>query len=92
MKKSQVAIGNAYEAVVNRRKGERREFFAILLGGRRSWDRPSPDRRVSGIADRRREVNAELAAAHRRHDDTCNLATCQCGAWDPETKRYAVQP
>jgi hypothetical protein len=92
VKKSQVAIGNAYEAVVNRRKGERREFFAILLGGRRSWDRPRPDRRVSGIADRRREVNAELAAAHRRHDDTCNLATCQCGAWDPETKRYAVQP
>jgi hypothetical protein len=92
VKKSQVAIGNAYEAVVNRRKGERREFFAILLGGRRSWDRPSPDRRVSGIADRRREVNAELAAAQRRHSDTCNLATCQCGAWDPETKRYAVQP
>ncbi len=36
MKKNQVAIGNAYEAVVNRRKGERREFFAIVLGGRRS--------------------------------------------------------
>ena len=24
----------------------------------------------------------------RRHDDTCNLKTCQCGEWDPETKRY----
>jgi hypothetical protein len=91
VKKNQVAIGNAYEAVVNRRKGERRELSAIVLGGRRSWDRPSPDRRVSGIADRRREVNAELAAAQRRHSDTCT-PTCQCGAWDPEKKRYEVQP
>jgi hypothetical protein len=28
----------------------------------------------------------------RRHDDlgTCNEATCQCGEWNPITKRYEV--
>ena len=28
----------------------------------------------------------------RRHDelDTCNKATCQCGEWNPTTKRYEV--
>jgi hypothetical protein len=76
---------------VNRREGERREFFSTILGARGLWGRPSPDRRVSGIADRRREVNAALAAAQRRHSDTCT-PTCQCGAWDPEKKRYEVQP
>ncbi len=28
----------------------------------------------------------------RRHDDTCKLTTCQCGEWDPTTKRYVVAP
>lgn len=28
----------------------------------------------------------------RRHDDlgTCNKATCQCGEWNPTTKKYEV--
>ena len=28
----------------------------------------------------------------RRHDDlgTCNKTTCQCGEWNPTTKRYEV--
>jgi hypothetical protein len=26
----------------------------------------------------------------RRHDDTCRLSTCQCGAWNPTTRRYEV--
>jgi hypothetical protein len=52
-------------------------------------DRRTGPRRVSTDA----WVLSDLRVNYgRRHDDTCRLSTCQCGKWDPATRRYVVAP
>jgi hypothetical protein len=78
----------------SQRRGVRRQFTRLVNRsdeGVVSASRFVFDRRVSGIAERRQEIHSALAEAmHRRHDDTCNVATCQCGSWNPETRRYEL--
>jgi hypothetical protein len=57
--------------VPDRRKAERRSAV-------KPWqtdERTGPGRRISGIADRRREIHEDLAALYRRRCDDCT-PTC----------------
>ena len=46
-----------------------------------------------GVIENRRLTAEDRRKSYgRRHDDldTCNKATCQCGEWNPTTKKYEV--
>jgi hypothetical protein len=60
---------------------------------RRFASRSGEDRRVSGLADRRREIQADLAALHRRRSDLCT-STCihaQDEPWQERQQRLVAE-
>jgi hypothetical protein len=75
-----------------RRQGERRGRIGLIkmsdyiaLERETIYDPMPPVNKRIATEDRRKSYG-------RRHDDlgTCNKATCQCGEWNPTTKRYEV--
>jgi hypothetical protein len=50
-------------------------------------DRRRGPRRTTGGVETLRDLRENYS---RRHDDTCRLAVCQCGEWDPAARRYVV--
>lgn len=73
-----------------RRQGERR----INEDWRQGTVSPPYNFTDETLAPNERRISSEdrRKSYGRRHDelDTCNKATCQCGEWNPTTKRYEV--
>ena len=65
------------------------ELFDAMAKAAQLDHREGPkERRI--LSTDSRELRELRSGYGRRHDDTCKLTTCQCGKWDPTTKRYVV--